>query len=59
MPTASGDARTRLWENYVYRYPAFLRVRDTVIVANTIGLLGYVLVPTAPPRLLPGEDFVA
>ncbi len=43
---------------YIYRYPAFLRVRDTVIVANTIGLLGYVLVPTAPPRLLPGDDFV-
>ena len=29
-----------------------------VIVANTIGLLGYVLVPTAPPRLLPGQHFV-
>jgi len=43
---------------YIYRYPAFLRVRDTVIVTNTIGLLGYVLVPTAPPRLLPGEHFV-
>ena len=43
---------------YIYRYPAFLRVRDTVIVANTIGLLGYVLVPTAPPRLLPGDEFV-
>ena len=43
---------------YIYRYPAFLRVRDTVIVANTIGLIGYVLWPTAPPRLLPGEDFV-
>ncbi len=43
---------------YIYRYDAFLRVRDTVIVANTIGLIGYVLLPTAPPRLLPGEDFV-
>jgi membrane-associated phospholipid phosphatase len=43
---------------YIYRYPAFLRVRDTVIVTNTIGLLGYVLLPTAPPRLLPDEDFV-
>ena len=43
---------------YIYRYPAFLRVRDTVIVANTIGLLGYVLVPTAPPRLLPGDELI-
>ena len=33
---------------YIYRYPSFLRVRDMVIVTNTIGLLGYVLVPTAP-----------
>ena len=43
---------------YLRRYPAFLRVRDTVIVTNTIALAGYVLLPTAPPRLLPGEGFV-
>jgi membrane-associated phospholipid phosphatase len=43
---------------YIRRYPAFLRVRDTLIVANTIGLLAYVLLPTAPPRLLSGEGFV-
>ncbi|HSB39181.1 MAG TPA: phosphatase PAP2 family protein [Gaiellaceae bacterium] len=43
---------------YLRRYPAFLRVRDTVIVTNTIALVGYVLLPTAPPRLLPGQGFV-
>jgi membrane-associated phospholipid phosphatase len=43
---------------YLRRYPAFLFVRDTVIVTNTLGLIGYVVVPTAPPRLLPGDEFV-
>jgi hypothetical protein len=39
---------------YLRRYPSYLRVRDTIIVTNAIGLAGYVLLPTAPPRLLPG-----
>ncbi|HET7555402.1 MAG TPA: phosphatase PAP2 family protein [Gaiellaceae bacterium] len=43
---------------YLRRYPSFLRVRDLVIVTNTLGLVAYVLVPTAPPRLLGGEGFV-
>jgi membrane-associated phospholipid phosphatase len=42
---------------YLRRYPAYLWVRDTVIVTNTLGLLGYVLLPMAPPRLLAGEGF--
>jgi membrane-associated phospholipid phosphatase len=43
---------------YLRRNEAFLRVRDTVIIANTLGLVGYVLVPTAPPRLLRGHGVV-
>ncbi|HSC51832.1 MAG TPA: phosphatase PAP2 family protein [Gaiellaceae bacterium] len=43
---------------YLRRYPSFLRVRDLVIVTNTLGLVAYVLVPTAPPRLLGGDGFV-
>jgi membrane-associated phospholipid phosphatase len=42
---------------YLRRYPWYLRVRDTIIVTNTIALVGYVLVPTAPPRLLTGMGF--
>jgi membrane-associated phospholipid phosphatase len=37
---------------YVCRHPAFTRFRNAVLLANMIGLLGYVLLPTAPPRLL-------
>jgi membrane-associated phospholipid phosphatase len=43
---------------YLRRYPSFLRVRDLIIVTNSLGLVGYVLVPTAPPRLLHTDGFV-
>lgn len=46
-----------LWV-YVRRNGAFLRFRNTVLVANLIGLVGYVVVPTAPPRMLPDVGFV-
>lgn len=42
---------------YLRRYPAYPFVRDTLIVTNTVGLIGYVLAPLAPPRLLPGYGF--
>jgi hypothetical protein len=45
-----------LWV-YVRRHDAFVGFRNSILLANTIGLLGYVLVPTAPPRLL-GVGFV-
>jgi membrane-associated phospholipid phosphatase len=45
-----------LWV-YVRRHSAFTRFRNTVLLANVIGLVGYVLVPMAPPRLL-GVGFV-
>src|SRR5215210_371762 len=42
---------------YVRRHEAFARFRNTLLLANVLGLLGYVLMPTAPPRLL-GLGFV-
>ena len=40
-----------LWV-YLRRHDAFLGFRNSVLLANLIGLVGYVLTPTAPPRLL-------
>jgi hypothetical protein len=45
-----------LWV-YLRRHDAFIGFRNSVLLANLIGLLGYVFVPTAPPRLL-GVGFV-
>jgi membrane-associated phospholipid phosphatase len=38
-----------LWV-YLRRNDAFTRFRNTILIANAIGLIGYVLLPTAPPR---------
>jgi hypothetical protein len=40
-----------LWV-YLRRHDAFTGFRNAVLLANVLGLIGYVLVPTAPPRLL-------
>jgi membrane-associated phospholipid phosphatase len=40
-----------LWV-YLRRHNAFLAFRNSVLLANVIGLLGYILVPMAPPRML-------
>jgi hypothetical protein len=45
-----------LWV-YLRRHDAFYRFRNSILLANVIGLAGYVLVPTAPPRVL-GIGFV-
>jgi hypothetical protein len=45
-----------LWV-YVRRHESFQRFRNSILLANVIGLVGYVFVPTAPPRLL-GVGFV-
>jgi PAP2 superfamily len=37
---------------YVRRHDAFIGFRNSILLANVIGLIGYVLMPTAPPRLL-------
>jgi len=42
---------------YLRRHHAFPRFRNTILLANAIGLVGYVLLPTAPPRLFPGYGF--
>jgi PAP2 superfamily len=45
-----------LWV-YLRRHDAFVRFRNTILLANGLGLVGYVLVPTAPPRMFPGFGF--
>jgi membrane-associated phospholipid phosphatase len=43
---------------YFFRNDAFTRVRNWIVTANLLGLAGYVLLPTAPPRMFPEEGFV-
>lgn len=45
-----------LWV-YLRRNEAFTRFRNWILLANLIGLVGYVLVPTAPPRMFPTFGF--
>ena len=44
---------------YIYfrAHGRFFRFRNTLIVANLIGLVGYVTFPTAPPRMFPQAGF--
>jgi membrane-associated phospholipid phosphatase len=44
---------------YVYfrAHGRFFRFRNTLILANLIGLVGYVAFPTAPPRMFPQAGF--
>ena len=46
-----------LW-TYLWRNERFLRFRNTILLANLIGLAGYALMPTAPPRMFPELGFV-
>ena len=43
---------------YLYRNQSFYFVRNMFLVAMALALVGYALVPTAPPRLIPDEGFV-
>jgi membrane-associated phospholipid phosphatase len=43
---------------YLRRNHAFYFVRNTIMFANFIGLIGYVAFPTAPPRMYPEVGFV-
>jgi membrane-associated phospholipid phosphatase len=42
---------------YLRRHEAFIRFRNTILLANVIGLVGYVILPTAPPRMFPDFGF--
>ena len=42
---------------YLRRNEAFSRFRNWILLANVLGLVGYALLPTAPPRLFPDFGF--
>jgi membrane-associated phospholipid phosphatase len=46
-----------LWV-YLWRNESFVPLRNTILLANLIGLVGFVLMPTAPPRMFPELGFV-
>jgi membrane-associated phospholipid phosphatase len=43
---------------YLRRNESFIRFRNAIMLANVLGLVGYVLLPTAPPRMFPEVGFV-
>ena len=45
-----------LWV-YLRRNSAFTRFRNTILLANGLGLIGYILLPTAPPRFFTSIGF--
>jgi membrane-associated phospholipid phosphatase len=48
---------TLLWV-YFKHHERFAGFRNWIIAANLVGLVGYVLMPTAPPRMFPEWGFV-
>jgi membrane-associated phospholipid phosphatase len=48
---------TLLWV-YFRRHERFASFRNWLIAANLVGLVGYILMPTAPPRMFPEWGFV-
>jgi membrane-associated phospholipid phosphatase len=42
-----------LWV-YLRHYDSYFLLRNALIIANTLGLVIYIAVPSAPPRLFPG-----
>src|SRR5260221_3207262 len=45
-----------LWVYFRY-HERFSDLRNTLVIANLAGLLGYLVWPTAPPRFFPGDGF--
>ncbi|HXV56784.1 MAG TPA: phosphatase PAP2 family protein [Gaiellaceae bacterium] len=43
---------------YLFRNEAFVTVRNWIFATNLLALVGYVLLPTAPPRMFPEHGFV-
>ena len=48
---------TLLWV-YLRRHDAFRRFRNTILLANLVGLIGFWVMPTAPPWMFPHQGFV-
>jgi len=48
---------TLLWVYFRY-HERFAGFRNWLIAANLVGLVGYILMPTAPPRMFPEWGFV-
>jgi membrane-associated phospholipid phosphatase len=48
---------TLLWV-YFKHHERFAGFRNWIIIANLVGLIGYILMPTAPPRMFPEWGFV-
>jgi membrane-associated phospholipid phosphatase len=46
-----------LWV-YFRRNDSFLRLRNTLLLANMLALVGFALMPTAPPRFFPEWGFI-
>jgi hypothetical protein len=46
-----------LWV-YLRRHEAFTRFRNAILLANLLGLVGYFVMPTAPPWMFPSLGFV-
>jgi membrane-associated phospholipid phosphatase len=46
-----------LWV-YLRRHEHFCRLRNWVLLANAVGLVGYLAYPTAPPRMFTADGFV-
>ena len=46
-----------LWV-YLRRHDGFARFRNSILLANALGLVGYVALPTAPPRMFPSVGFL-
>jgi hypothetical protein len=43
---------------YLRRHERFARFRNTILLANVIGLIGYIVMPTAPPWMFTSYGFV-
>ena len=46
-----------LWV-YLRRHDHFYRFRNWILLANVFGLVGYIFLPTAPPRMVPSFGFI-
>jgi hypothetical protein len=43
---------------YLRKHESFRRFRNWILLANVLGLVGYVLLPTAPPRMFQSLGFI-